>query len=74
MRDPKRIDVVLKQLRDYWIEHPDLRLCQIVTNLASKSGFGPCIAPNIYYLEDEAFINLIKEEIEKSNNLNSSDS
>lgn len=35
MRNPKRIPIILKELEEYWTQHPDLRLGQIVSNFAS---------------------------------------
>lgn len=37
MRDPKRIEEVLGLLREYWMKHPDLRLCQIIGNFIHMS-------------------------------------
>jgi uncharacterized protein YihD (DUF1040 family) len=47
MRDPKRIDRILKLLREIWDECPDLRLGQMIYNAtkASKN-------KDIFYLED----------------------
>lgn len=35
-RDPKRIDGVLKRIREIWVANPDLRLMQLLLN-----PFGP---------------------------------
>lgn len=43
MRDPKRIDEVLYQLREIWQRNPDLRLMQLLGNV-----FGG----DPYYVED----------------------
>lgn len=54
-RDPNRIDEIIECLRLYWKEHPELRLTQIVTNMAwvgsghgndDRKGFDP------FYVED----------------------
>lgn len=34
MRDPARIKIILSLLENYWQKNPDLRLCQIVGNIA----------------------------------------
>jgi hypothetical protein len=34
MRDPKRIDVILDYIRKDWKESPDLRLPQLIENIA----------------------------------------
>ncbi len=48
MRDPKRIDMILKELEYYWKKNPDLRLGQIISNMGSFAN-----APDIFYMEDE---------------------
>jgi uncharacterized protein YihD (DUF1040 family) len=59
MRDPQRIDRILAKLRGYWHAHPDLRLGQIVANLANQEsqdksvlGFAS-IKIRPYFLEDD---------------------
>jgi uncharacterized protein YihD (DUF1040 family) len=47
MRDPKRIDRVLQTVAAYWKQHPDLRLMQLLLNLAYEGHQDP------FYLEDE---------------------
>lgn len=34
MRDPSRIPIILRELGEYWEAHPDLRLGQLVHNMA----------------------------------------
>lgn len=34
MRDPNRIPIMLRELGEYWIQNPDLRLGQLVHNMA----------------------------------------
>ena len=48
MRDPKRIDAVIEQLRTVWKCAPELRLGQMLLNVFSE--------PNLYYVEDQALI------------------
>ena len=55
MRDPKRIDEVLRLLKIYWDTHPDLRLGQIVVNITQKN--------DPFYVEDEDFIRKLMMEI-----------
>jgi hypothetical protein len=45
-RDPKRIDRMVGLLRQRWHEAPDLRLGQLVVNVAARSGV------SAFYLED----------------------
>ena len=54
MRNPKRIPVILRALKKYWLANPDLRLGQIVVSL--NFGHDP------FYMEDELFIERLIEE------------
>lgn len=33
MRNPNRINLIIDKLRELWIEHPDWRLCQLISNV-----------------------------------------
>jgi uncharacterized protein YihD (DUF1040 family) len=55
MRDPARIDRLLDALRRYWMQHPDLRLGQIVCNASGE------VDP--FYLEDEVLIDVLEGEV-----------
>lgn len=44
MLNPKRIPEVLKALEAYWERHPDLRLGQVVCNMAHPN--------DLYFVED----------------------
>ena len=46
MRDPKRINRVLKLIKKYWKLHPDMRLTQLIMNALQ-------ITEDPYYYEDE---------------------
>lgn len=48
MRDPNRIDPLLEQIRDVWIQQPDMRLGQLLVVLAQPES--PC--PELFHLED----------------------
>lgn len=48
-RDPKRIDAVLKRVREIWVANPDLRLMQLLLN-----PFGPDEEP--FYTEEGALL------------------
>lgn len=61
MRDPKRIPIILKQLEDLWMKHPDLRLGQLILNAFSLH---QGVDSRVYYMEDEDFI----REVEKAYN------
>ena len=54
MRNPKRIPVVLRALKKYWLANPDLRLAQIIVN--ANFGNDP------FYMEDELFIERLMEK------------
>ena len=43
MRDPKRIVPILCVIETIWKKHPDLRLCQVIGNVAPYDN---------YYVED----------------------
>lgn len=67
-RDPKRIDRMIKLLREVWSHSPDLRLTQLVINVADKQhDCGP-----VFYVEDteiekklDAMISKRKEHLDK---------
>lgn len=51
MRDPKRIDRILKLIEKIWKAYPDLRLCQLIGN---------CFDPgDNYYKEDDELEKLL---------------
>lgn len=56
-RDPDRIDDILEQLEDYWEDHPDLRLGQIVSNIAQKEG-----VDDPFFIEDEELLEGLKDK------------
>lgn len=45
MRDPKRIEELLKLIKKIWKNYPDLRLCQLIGNV-----YGP---EDLYHKEDD---------------------
>lgn len=69
MRDPKRIGKIVYNLLQYWIRNPDLRLGQIISNIAgdrghnvrvSMHGAGWTVA-DPFYMEDEEVIAWLEE-------------
>lgn len=48
MRDPNRIESVLAAIRRCWVEQPDLRLGQLLSNCVYDD--------NLFYLEDDKLI------------------
>ena len=57
MRNPKRIDPILKLLGEIWHEYPDLRLCQIISNAADlyqpQARCPECCGSDLYHMEDD---------------------
>ena len=52
MRDPKRIVPLLCLIETIWIENPDLRLCQLIGNVAPYDN---------YHVEDDDLEKRLKE-------------
>ena len=57
-RDPGRIPEVLSWLAIYWKRHPDMRLGQIVGNMAANYD-----RDDPYYLEDDDLLESMKREV-----------
>lgn len=53
MRDINRIDKILEEVGKVWKKHPDLRLGQLLLNVARD--------PVLYYLEDDEIVEILKE-------------
>jgi hypothetical protein len=51
MRDPKRIDEMLAELREAWMANPNYRFGQLVVNVVRPSE----PSPEVFYVEDEEF-------------------
>jgi hypothetical protein len=58
-RNPERIDEILNLLSTYWSKNPDLRLGQILENIAGRSG------SHTFYMEDSIVIEWLKKDLEK---------
>jgi len=52
MRDPKRIDKILKLIGNVWKQNPDLRLLQLLDNAIPDQKW--------YYIEDDVLEDYIK--------------
>ncbi|MBY0514226.1 MAG: hypothetical protein K2P78_09990 [Gemmataceae bacterium] len=61
MRDPARIDRMLKLLREYWLSHPDLRLAQIVVNAVPRTDWS---CPQVFYAEDDVIEAALRKAVE----------
>ena len=55
MRDIERIDKILQEINEVWKKYPDLRFTQLIVNVMSAKG------SDLYYMEDERFIKILKE-------------
>ena len=53
MRDVNRIEPLLTRLQEVWKKYPDLRLGQLILNVAKD--------PQIYYMEDDQLLDLIEQ-------------
>lgn len=60
MRDPKRIKRIIKLLEKFWAQHPDWRLCQLISNL---HGAGP---QHIFYTEDDEIEELLNRNLDNN--------
>lgn len=61
MRDPKRIKEILRTIERIWKKAPDLRLGQLLENVAYTGGWKD---KDLFYLEDgELYSYLIKYEV-----------
>jgi uncharacterized protein YihD (DUF1040 family) len=60
MRDINRIDNLLKLLNQYWHEHPDLRLGQLIYNI-NRELTG---SKDIFNIEDDTITDYLLKQIE----------
>jgi len=54
MRDPNRIDPIIKLIKEIWYTYPDLRLTQLIMNVLKMN-------QDPYYVEDEKLYGALKE-------------
>lgn len=59
MRDPNRIPEMIELLREVWQSYPDLRLCQLISNLQTAESV------DVYYVEDDVIRERIKQVLLK---------
>jgi uncharacterized protein YihD (DUF1040 family) len=59
MRDPKRIDEILEVIGNLWKEHPDIRLCQLLSNKLYEINDLPSW---FFYLEDDKLLEVLEKE------------
>lgn len=53
MRDPKRIDKILRLVKKIWKKSPYLRLCQLLGNCFEEH--------DLYYIEDDFLVGSLKK-------------
>jgi len=58
MRNPNRMDVFLKEIKKQWQKVPDWRFGQLMYNFIAATG-------DPFYLEEDKFIEKLKEYIQK---------
>lgn len=60
MRNIDRIDPIILELTKVWYSNPDLRLCQLLSNVAKKAGWK---LDDLFYLEDDKLLAELKKFI-----------
>lgn len=65
MRNPDRIDSIMKILTELWKAHPDWRLCQLINNAADShkreiEGLLTWDDDDLFYLEDAELLTGLK--------------
>lgn len=60
MRAPNRIYMILSRLTCAWMEIPDMRLGQLLCNVASHYNYD---AGHLFYMEDDELIEKIEEYV-----------
>lgn len=59
-RDPERIAEIIEQLEIYWENNPDLRISQIISNIAQENNLGK----DPYYMSDK----IVRDSLYDRNN------
>lgn len=62
MRDPDRIQPILKLVEELWTQNPDLRLGQLLVNAIRPSQ----PAPQIFHAEDDKLLDGLRDLAKKS--------
>ncbi|MGE0594658.1 MAG: hypothetical protein AB7G23_08960 [Vicinamibacterales bacterium] len=57
MRDPKRIQPILKLMEELWTQNPDLRLGQLLVNAIRPSQ----PAPEVFYAGDDRLLDGLRD-------------
>jgi len=53
MRDPERIDKILFLIKSIWVQYPDLRLMQLLSNAIT-------FPEDTFYTEDDELVEMLK--------------
>lgn len=61
MRDPNRIPVILEALREEWEACPDMRLCQLISNITRGEGPVSIVHRDLFNVEDTEFMRELHE-------------
>lgn len=64
MRDPKRIDAYIEQLRAAWKTFPDWRFGQLLSNVVGAI-MTRLNRNDVFYIEDEEFFKALDDEVTK---------
>ncbi|MCP4449509.1 MAG: hypothetical protein GY811_29865 [Myxococcales bacterium] len=67
MRDPDRIPVVLKRIREVWEQDPDLRLGQLILIACQNK---TAVWPDVFSVEDEALLEGLEEYVAQLEQVN----
>ena len=62
MRDIERIEVVLDALRSRWLDAPDMRLGQLLVNVAAALDPDAPPMPELFYLEDDDLLAALNDD------------
>ena len=58
MRNPERIQEVLKELEEFWKQNPDWRLGQVISNL----NYEIMGSNDPFYMQDKDLLELLKQK------------
>lgn len=59
MRDPKRIDLILSEIKELWYAHPDWRLGQLIVNVFDIDHAHVRKHGDLFFLEDDLALNAL---------------
>ncbi len=62
MRNPNRIDEILKLISKIWHKNPDQRLCQLIGNCFINTSYH---GQDLYYIEDDKLQELLTKYLKE---------